>query len=119
MATAPNGDVYLVKVPTDDLSKPVASYSVIRSSDMNSVLVVHLLSPVVASDIQLFPLDDGRCCVWSGHGSSLVFVHYVDHCFRVTQVGLTVDADHLSVTNGADKKSSNDSVLSHSCLPGS
>lgn len=111
MATAPNGDVYLVKVPTDDLSKPVPSYSVVRSSDMNSELIVHLLSPVVASDIQLFPLDDGRCCVWCGHESSLVFVHYVDHCFRVTQVGLTIDADHLSVTNGADRKGSGHSFL--------
>lgn len=99
------GDVYLIKTPIEEVDNVTSFYVTRCRSEECSELLIHRPSPVEVSNIHLFPLSEGRFCVWSKGDSSLLLAEYTETAINVMEIELSVKPTSLFVNDGLDGES--------------
>ena len=105
-----SGEVYLIKIPNGDICNDPSFYVIRYDAEVFYELLIHRVSYSEPSAIEIFPLSEGRFCVWSIGDRSLLLVKCSETDIKVMEVELTSAPTSLVVCDGSDGKSRIDCV---------
>ena len=100
-----SGEVYLIKISSGDTDSSTSFYVLRYQSDEFSELLIHHVSSIDPSNIALFPLSEGRFCVWSKGDPSLLLVKCTETDIKVIEIELNIIPTSLFVHDGLNRKS--------------
>ena len=106
-----SGEVYLIKISNGAINNSTSFYVIRYQSDEFSELLIHHVSSIEPSNIDLFALSEGRFCVWSKGDPSLLVVKCTETDIKVIEIELNVIPTSLFVHDGPDGKSRIECVI--------